>query len=103
MNQDKEKDQNQKPSIGRIEVVRGACITAAECLALAPDTFELDEEGLAIITDQKGSSDQAVWDSAIACPTNAIVLYDEKGNRIYPPKGEDPEIQPGRDKDGNKI
>ncbi|MBI4092399.1 MAG: ferredoxin [Candidatus Kerfeldbacteria bacterium] len=70
--------------IGKIVVDRELCIGAASCLALAANTFELDEENKAIVKNPKGDSDEDIHAAAVSCPTNAIFLYDEKGNQIYP-------------------
>ena len=72
--------------IGKIMVDRELCIGAASCIALAGATFELDEENKAVITNQKGNTDEEILGAAISCPTNAIFLYDETGTQIHPPK-----------------
>jgi len=70
--------------IGKIEIDRDACIGAAPCVTLAPLTFDLDEEGKAIVIDPKGNTDQEILDAAISCPVLAIKIYDTDGNLIYP-------------------
>jgi ferredoxin len=72
--------------IGKIVVDRELCIGAASCIALAGATFELDEENKAVVKNPKGDTDEEIHAAAVSCPTNAIFLYDEDGNQIYPPK-----------------
>lgn len=72
--------------IGKIVVDRELCIGAASCIALAAATFELDDENKAVVKNAKGDTDEDVHAAAASCPTNAIFLYDEDGNQIYPPK-----------------
>lgn len=72
--------------ISKIVVDRDGCIGAASCIALAPDTFELDEEAKAVIKDSHGNSDEDILEAAKSCPTNAIFIYDEGGNQIWPEK-----------------
>lgn len=70
--------------ITKIVIRRDLCIGAASCLAVAPNTFALDEVNKAIVINVHGESDEEILLAARACPTQAIELYDEDGNRIYP-------------------
>lgn len=79
-----EKDQKQTPKIAKIEVDREACISVASCVDIAPEVFQLDQEGKAIVKNAKGNPDETILEAAQSCPVNAIILYDEKGNKIWP-------------------
>ncbi|MFC1598021.1 ferredoxin [Patescibacteria group bacterium] len=68
----------------KVEVIREACISAGSCAVLAEKTFELDEEGLAIIEKQNGDSDEDILAAAQSCPTNAIIVKDENGEQVWP-------------------
>lgn len=85
-----QKPEENKPKavqkIGKIVVDRELCIGAASCIALAANTFELDAENKAVVKNPHSDSDDDVRAAAASCPTNAIFLYDEAGNKIYPPK-----------------
>ena len=70
--------------IAKIIVDRDLCIGAASCIALAPETFELDGEGKAIVKDTAPHTDAELMAAAESCPTKAISLYDEHGNQLYP-------------------
>lgn len=86
--------------IFKIKVDRELCIGAASCVAVSPSVFEIDPENKAVmkrkvppptsdITERKELEDQAIDDetlilSAKSCPTQAIFLYDEEGNQIFP-------------------
>lgn len=72
--------------IGRIIVDRELCIGAATCLAFAAKTFRLDAENKAIVIDPPGDDEAAILEAARSCPTNAIILKDQAGNQIHPPK-----------------
>ena len=77
--------EEKKPlKIGRIEVDRDLCIGAAPCVTVAPGVFQLDDENKAYIVDEKGADEETILLAAQACPVQAIILFDEDGNQIYP-------------------
>lgn len=66
-------------------VDRDLCIGAATCVAIAPNTFNIDSEAKAIVLDTiEQDSDEIILDSARGCPVAAIIIEDEKGNRVFP-------------------
>jgi ferredoxin len=70
--------------ISKIVVDRDACIGAAPCVTVAPGVFQLDDENKAYIVDPNGADAETILLAAQACPVQAIFLYDENGNQIYP-------------------
>ncbi|MBI2442480.1 MAG: ferredoxin [Candidatus Levybacteria bacterium] len=81
----------------KVKVDRNTCIGAASCVAVAPNTFDLDNEGKAVVKKKDGStlsdfvaySDIAdeevnIMNAAKSCPVNAIIIIevDEQGNEI---------------------
>lgn len=86
--------------IGKIMVDRTLCIGAASCVAVAPSVFELDAENKAVLrkkqapptsdsTERRDLADQTIDDETLllaakSCPTQAIIVFDEEGNQIYP-------------------
>ena len=81
----------------KVKVDRDLCIGAASCVAVAPNTFELDSEGKAVIKKKDGSmtsdfvgyadiSDEEIniLNAAKSCPVNAIIIVevDDNGNEI---------------------
>lgn len=76
---------DKKPlKISRVEVDRETCIGAAPCVTVAPCVFQLDEENKAYVVNQKGADDETILLAAQACPVQAIKVFDEEGNQIYP-------------------
>lgn len=66
-------------------VDRDLCIGAGTCVAIAPNTYELDGEAKAVILDTaEKDSDSILIDAARGCPVAAIIIEDEKGNRVFP-------------------
>ncbi len=70
--------------IAKVVVVRDLCIGAASCIAVAPDVYDLDEENIAVVKKQFAADDETLLESARVCPTQAIYLYDEEGNQVFP-------------------
>ena len=70
----------------KIEVDKELCISVASCVAIAGNTFELDDEGIAKVKNPKGDSDETIMQAAQSCPVNAIIIYDDSGKQIYPEK-----------------
>ena len=70
----------------KIKVDRELCTSVATCVAVAPNTFELDDEGIAIIKNAKGDAEDTIVQAAKSCPVNAIFVYDDSDKQIYPEK-----------------
>lgn len=68
----------------KIKLLLDKCISAATCVAIAPETFELDDEGKVVLKDPKGNDEQTILDAAKSCPTQAIEIYDDDDKRIFP-------------------
>lgn len=67
-----------------IVVDREKCISAGSCVAVAPEVFELDGEGKAVVKNATGDSDEMIIDAAKACPTLAITIIGEDGKQVVP-------------------
>lgn len=61
----------------KTKVVKDECIGCGACQAIAPDVFEIEDDGLACakgeITD---SNKEDVIDASESCPTGAIKIED---------------------------
>lgn len=69
----------------RIEIDVDLCSSYGECVDVAPEVFQLNEEDLSYVVDPKGADDETVREAAEACPVNAIALYDpDSGEKIFP-------------------
>ena len=73
-----------KPSVARIEVDRSKCIGANSCVAVAPGVFALDDKKIAYVVDPTAADEATIMLAAQSCPVLAILLYDEKGRKIFP-------------------
>ena len=57
----------------RIEIDRSLCSGMASCVKIAPETFDLDNEGIAIVS---GPAGEAAIEAAECCPFSAIAVFD---------------------------
>ena len=71
-------------NIGKIVVDRDLCIGVASCVAIATNTFKLDSESKAVVIDPLAADDQAIINAAQSCPVRAILIFDKKGQQIFP-------------------
>lgn len=64
--------------MSRIEVDRERCVGSGACEALAPDVFEVDDEGLLVVHRPEPDADELgnVQDAVQACPTGALSLAE---------------------------
>ena len=63
----------------RLQVDAAACRSYAICIGIAPEYFELDDDGLLVLKGdevQSGDEDR-VREAAAVCPTLAITVVDE--------------------------
>ena len=70
----------------KVVIDRDACIGAGSCVAVGPGSFQLDAENKAYLVDPEKYDDDMLLLAAQSCPVNAISVFDEEGNQIWPPK-----------------
>ncbi|MEO8635080.1 MAG: ferredoxin [Gemmatimonadales bacterium] len=68
----------------KISVNRELCASNAECVSMAPEVFELDDEDFCVVIDPEGAKDKRILDAARACPVDAITLIASDGEQIWP-------------------
>jgi ferredoxin len=69
----------------KIEIDRDTCIGDQLCVNEAPNTFELDDEDIAVVTNPEGDDADTVLNAAKSCPVDAIILYDaDTGEKVWP-------------------
>ena len=74
-----------KKSKYRVIVKKELCIGAASCAAIAPETFELDDENIAFLNDGDWDEDDLILAAAQSCPVFAIIIENiETGEQIFP-------------------
>jgi len=50
---------------------------SAQCSGYAPNTFDQDEDTVAIVIDQHGDPDEAIQTAIDSCPTQAISIVEQ--------------------------
>jgi ferredoxin len=57
-----------------IRVDRTLCMGSGQCCWYAPNTFDQDDETIAIVTDPDGDAEEAIRTAVDCCPTQAISI-----------------------------
>ena len=60
-----------------IRVDRTLCMGSAQCSWSAPNTFDQDDETIAIVIDQQGDPAEAIQTAVDSCPTRALSIVDK--------------------------
>lgn len=55
-----------------LTVDRDRCMGSGQCTFYAPNTFDLDDMSIAIVTDDHGDSDDKIDMAINVCPTRSI-------------------------------
>ena len=58
-----------------IEINREVCMGSGNCSFWAPGVFDLDDDGIAIVTDQTGEPEDKILLAGQGCPTQAIAIF----------------------------
>ena len=68
-----------------VKIDRLICVGFETCVEVAPDLFEMDEEGIAIFTSDTNEVDkETVLEACKECPVDALVVLDASGNQLHP-------------------
>jgi ferredoxin len=64
--------------VSRVEVDRDRCVGSGTCEALAPEVFEIDDDGVLAVLRSEPAGDElaAVRDAVRQCPTHALSLTE---------------------------
>lgn len=60
------------------EVNQDLCTGDQVCLTIAPDVFEINEAGLAYVTDPEGADEETIQRAIDQCPSQAISWVEEE-------------------------
>ncbi len=66
-----------------VRVDRRTCIATENCMEVAPEVFELDEEGIAACKRDAPTIDrERLIESCEICPVGALAVFDAEGKQI---------------------
>jgi ferredoxin len=83
----------------RIEIDRDRCVGSGNCLFWAPNTFDLDDGGTAVVIDPDGDGEELARVAADGCPTRAINVIGAAGPAPADvPTEHEPKGGPGADR-----
>jgi len=69
----------------KVEVDRDTCTGCELCNGEAPDTFEMDDDGIAIVANPEGNTPEEILAAAESCPSESIILHDaDSGEKVWP-------------------
>lgn len=69
----------------KIIIDRDTCIGTANCIKVAGEVFELDNQKIVTFKSEIAETDQKMLIEACSvCPVNALGAIDENGNQIVP-------------------
>ena len=59
-----------------VRIDRLLCVGFGDCIEEAPEAFEFDEEGIAILTNPEDVERERLFRACEACPVDAIEIED---------------------------
>ena len=69
----------------KITIIRDECIGDGACCDDAPNTFALDDDGIAIVKSDSTDDLDTIMTAGKNCPTDAIVIKDKaSGKQLVP-------------------
>lgn len=68
-----------------VRIDRLLCVGFGDCIEVAPDVFEFDDEGIAVFVDPTPDIDaERLRVSCDICPVDALTMLDSDGNQVVP-------------------
>jgi ferredoxin len=61
----------------RVVIDRDLCVGFGDCVTEAPVAFDLDDEGIAVLTMPEEVHRSVLMDACAACPVDAITVYED--------------------------
>ena len=68
----------------RLSIDRSLCVGFGDCIDVAPEAFQLDEENIVIFVDPARVDRERLLRACDACPVDAITVWDENGEQLVP-------------------
>ena len=68
----------------RVEIDPDLCVGFGDCVDASADCFELNDEGLAELTDPESVDRKTLLEACRSCPVDAITATDGEGEELAP-------------------
>ena len=67
-----------------VTIDRLLCVGFGDCIEEAPEAFEFDDEGIAILTNPQDVARERLLRACELCPVDAITVTDAGGRQLVP-------------------
>jgi ferredoxin len=68
-----------------IKIDRTTCIATKNCIKVAPDVFELDDENISSFVEPVDDiGKERLIEACAVCPVNALYVLDKEGKQLVP-------------------
>ena len=68
-----------------VRIERTLCIGSGNCINMAPEIFELDEDNIVAFQDETPDIDSdRLEEACLLCPVDALVVRDAEGKQVVP-------------------
>jgi len=61
----------------RLEIDRDLCVGFGDCATESPQSFRLDDEGIAVFATPESVDRATLLDACAACPVDAITVFED--------------------------
>ena len=69
-----------------VRIDRDLCIGSGNCIKVAPQVFEFDDEGIVAFKSEQAPIDrERLIEAYDVCPVDALFVLDSGGQQIVPP------------------
>lgn len=67
-----------------VEIDPDLCVGFGDCIDASPDSFRLNDEGIAVFSEPESVDRETLLEACRACPVDAITARDEEGRELVP-------------------
>jgi ferredoxin len=68
----------------RLCIDRSLCVGFGDCVDIAPEAFQLDDDSIAILIDPDRVDRVRLLQACDACPVDAITVWGADGRQLVP-------------------
>lgn len=68
----------------RVVIERDLCVGFAQCVDLAEDAFELDDDETVAFVSPEESGRERLLEACRVCPVEALKVFDQEGRQLVP-------------------